>query len=264
MSVIDLSGKRIVITGASSGIGRAAATIMALSGARVFLVARSEDALKVAVSGIKSKGGEAHWHKADVAKFDETKAYVAAAREALGGIDGLFANAGTSGPVAPIQDYPLDGFEEVLSTNLRSALYAMQLVLPEMIARRSGSIALTGSIASERGLPMTAGYNISKHAVLGLVRSAASEVARHNVRVNCIVPGLIRTPMLEGLAASLGGGDVEKGLKALAKIPSQGRIGTPEEVGAVAAFLMTDAAAYVNGQSWAVDGGMLGAIGNGG
>lgn len=264
MSLIDLSGKRIVITGASSGIGRAAAMIMAASGARVFLVARSDGALKDAVSEIKAKGGEAYWRKADVAKLDDTKTYIAAAREMLGEIDGLFANAGTSGPVAPMQDYPLDGLEEVLSTNLRSAFYAMQLVLPEMIARRSGSIALTGSIASERGLPMTAGYNISKHAVLGLARSAASEVARHNVRVNCIVPGLIRTPMLEGLAASLAGGDVEEGLKVLAKIPSQGRIGAPEEVGAVAAFLMSDAAAYVNGQSWAVDGGMLGVIGNGG
>lgn len=263
MSVIDLSGKRIIITGASSGIGRAAAKIMAASGARVFLVARSEGALEEAAQEIKAKGGEAHWRKADVAKLDGTNAYVSAAREALGGIDGLFANAGTSGPVAPVADYPLDGLEEVLSTNLRSAFHAMQLVLPEMIARRSGSIALTGSIASERGLPMTAGYNISKHAVLGLARSAASEVARHNVRVNCIVPGLIRTPMLEGIAASFAGGDVEEGLKALAKIPSQGRIGTPEEVGAVAAFLMSDAAAYVNGQSWAVDGGMLGTIGHG-
>ncbi len=264
MSVIDLSGKRIIVTGASSGIGRAAAKIMTASDARVLLVARSEGALKEAVSEIAEKGGKAAYFKADVSSLAGTKAYVAKAQSLWGGIDGLIANAGTSGPVAPVQDYPLDGFEEVLSTNLRSALYAMQLVLPEMIARGSGSIALTGSIASERGLPMTAGYNISKHAVLGLVRSAASEVARHNVRVNCIVPGLIRTPMLEGLAASLAGGDIEEGLKALAKIPAQGRIGTPEEVGAVAAFLMSDAAAYVNGQSWAVDGGMLGTIGNGG
>jgi NAD(P)-dependent dehydrogenase (short-subunit alcohol dehydrogenase family) len=257
--MIDLDGKRIIVTGASSGIGRAAAAQMAASGARVLLVARRDTELKKAVEEIRAAKGEAESCVADVSSQSETRSYVEKAHALWGGVDGVFANAGVGGQFAPVTDYSEQVLDEVIAVNVKSAFFALQAVLPEMIARRAGSIVVTGSLASERGLAGNIGYLISKHAVLGLVRGTAAEVARHNVRVNCIVPGVIRTPMLTGLP----GADTAEGLARLGRLAPQGRVGEASEVGAVAAFLMSDAACYVNGQSWGVDGGTLGTLNSG-
>lgn len=263
MTDISLEGKRIIVTGASSGIGRAAAAIMGSRGARILLAARGESALEDVASEVSKAGGEGVAFRADMGALEDIEALVAKAKALWGGVDGVFANAGMGGPVAPLSDYALEDYENVMNVNARSIFWLIRLVLPGMVEQRSGSIVATGSIASERGLPMTPAYNMSKHAVLGLVRSAASEVARHNVRVNCLIPGLIHTRMLEDIAGDLSGGDVEKGLQGLSGMPPQRRVGSPGEVGEVAAFLLSDAAAYVNGQAWAVDGGMLGVYGAG-
>ena len=264
MSEITLAGKRIIVTGASTGIGAAAAEIMGSLGAKVLVAARREDKLKKVADAITKAGGEGHYLAADMAREDDVRALVDKAEELWGGVDGVFANAGMGGPAAPIAEYSLAAYDEVMNVNVRSMLVLIQRVMPGMLKQGSGSIVCTGSIASERGLPMTPAYNISKHAVLGLVRSVSSEVSRHNIRVNCLIPGLIRTPMLEGLAENIAGGDVELALKKLTPMVPQGRIGTPAEAGWLAAFLLTDAARYVNGQAWAADGGMLGTMSNGG
>jgi NAD(P)-dependent dehydrogenase (short-subunit alcohol dehydrogenase family) len=244
--VSDFAGRHIVVTGASSGIGRATAILLAARGAKVSLVARRAGAL-AAVR--EMAGGETFAAPADVSDRAALLGAIDAAEAALGPIDGLFANAGTGGTFAAFTDYDDTVFEDVLRTNLLSPFWAMKRVLPGMIERCRGAILVTGSLASERGMAHNPGYVASKHGVLGLARAAALEVAPHGVRVNCVVPGFVETEMLANIP------DQARATMA-ARLP-QGRTGTAEEVAEVATFLLSDAAAHVTGQSWAVDGGIL-------
>lgn len=245
---MDFTNRHIVVTGASTGIGRATAVLLARRGATVTLMARSRATLDEAVA---EAGNGA---RAAIVDVSDKAALLAAldAAEAHAPIDGLFANAGTGGKFAPFTDYPDDVFDAVLRTNLMGPFWAMQRVLPGMIARGRGSIVVTGSLSSERGMAMNPAYVASKHAVLGLARAAALEVAPHGVRVNCLIPGFIDTPMMaeipEAARQQLGG-----------RIP-QGRMGRPEETAELAAFLLSDAASHVTAQSWAADGGVLGTL----
>lgn len=249
------ANRHVIVTGASSGIGLATARMLAQRGARVTLLARSASRLAAAIDAITDAGGIAACDAVDVADRAGLLAALDAAEARFGTIDGLFANAGTGGSFAPLTEYDDDLFEAVLRTNLSSVFWAIKRVLPGMIAKRHGSIVVTGSLASERGMPDNAAYVASKHAVLGLARAAAVEAAPHNVRVNCILPGLIETPMLmqldpdapaEAIRAALGNG-----------VP-MGRIGTAEELAELACFLLSDAASHITAQSIAVDGGILG------
>lgn len=248
-NVTDLAGKHIVITGASTGIGRATATICAGAGARVTLIARRADLLEQAAGDL---GGQTAFAAADVADKGALWLALDHAVAANGAIDGLFLNAGIGGMFAPVEDYTDDMFDAVMAVNLKGVFWAIQRVLPAMKQRGRGAILVTGSLASERGLPMNAGYVASKHAVLGLSRAVANEAAEFGVRCNCIVPGLIETPMLDGLPP--------EAASQMAKAVPQGRTGQPEELAKVAAFLLSDAASHVTAQSWAVDGGMLGTM----
>jgi NAD(P)-dependent dehydrogenase (short-subunit alcohol dehydrogenase family) len=258
---IDLSNRTIVVTGASSGIGRASALLMGRMGARLFLVARDQRALDEVAAAIRADGGTAEAYAADVGIKAELLAAIDRAEARFGTIDGFFANAGAGGPKTPLVDYDDDAFDWMLTINLKSIFWAMKRLLPAMIERRAGAILVTGSLGSERGFPMTCGYNSAKHGLLGLVRSAAAEVARHNVRINAILPGLVETRMLDEIAGEIGGGDAAAGAKALGTMVPMGRLGHADELGQVAAFLLSDAASYVNGQAWAVDGGILHTLG---
>jgi NAD(P)-dependent dehydrogenase (short-subunit alcohol dehydrogenase family) len=245
----DFTGRHVAITGASTGIGRATASRLSAAGAAVTLIARRAELLERAVSEL---GGRAAWAVADVADKGQLLAALDAAVAANGPIDGLFLNAGIGGTFAPIEDYPDDVFDSVMAVNLKGAYWAIQHVLPVMKARRAGSILVTGSLASERGMPMNAAYVASKHAVLGLSRAVANEAAEFGVRCNCVIPGLIETPMLDGLPP--------EAVEQLARSVPQGRTVTAAELAEVATFLLSDAASHVTGQAWAVDGGMLGTM----
>ena len=249
---MTFTNQHIIVTGASTGMGRATAELLGKRGAKVFLIARRQAILDEAVAAIRGAGGTADAYAADVSDKAALLAAIDAAEATYGPIDALFSNAGIGGEFAPFTAYSDEMFETVLRINLYAGFWAMKRVLPGMIERRKGSVLVTGSLASERGMAFNPGYVASKHGILGLSRAAALEAAPHGVRVNCIIPGFIDTPLLENIdhaAAEM--------LKAM--VP-QGRIGTSDELAEVAAFLLSDAASHVTGQSWAVDGGVLGTL----
>lgn len=247
--MIDFTDRHIVITGASSGIGEATAEQVAALGARVTLLARRGDRLQALAARL---GGGAGWHAVDVAEGDALSAALDAAVARGGPIDGLFLNAGTGGTFAPVEAYPQEDFARVLAVNLVAPFRAVAHVLPAMKARRRGVILMTGSLASERGMANNAAYVASKHGVLGLARAVALEAAPFGVRCNCVVPGFIATEMFAALPA--------EAVRQLAHKVPQGRTGSAQELAAVAAFLLSDAASHVTGQSIAVDGGILGTL----
>jgi NAD(P)-dependent dehydrogenase (short-subunit alcohol dehydrogenase family) len=243
---VDFSGQHIAVTGASSGIGLVTAQLLAKRGATLTLIARRADKLEEAKQAI---GGRTAWAAADVGDKDQLDGALDAAVQQNGPIHGLFANAGLTGGFTPAVAFDPAVFEETVRVNLTSVFWAIQKVLPSMIEGKKGAILVTGSMASKRGMAMNPAYVASKHGVLGLTRAIAVEMAPHNVRANCIIPGFIRTEALDRIPAEQQG-------KIEQRIP-QRRMGGPEELAEVAAFLLSDAASHVTGQDWAVDGGVL-------
>ncbi|AKH42959.1 NAD(P)-dependent dehydrogenase (short-subunit alcohol dehydrogenase family) [Altererythrobacter atlanticus] len=246
---MDFNGKHIVVTGASSGIGLVSAQMFAARGARVSMLARRRNVLDEAVSGI---GANAVGFATDVGDKAQLEQALDDAAAHFGPIEGLFANAGLTGGFTPAVSFDPDVFEETIRVNLTSVFWAIQKVLPAMIEAKKGAILVTGSMGSKRGMAMNPAYVASKHGVLGLARAIAVEMAPHNIRCNCIIPGFIRTEALDRIPPEQQG-------KIEARIP-QRRMGTSEELAEVAAFLLSDAASHVTGQDWAVDGGVLESI----
>jgi len=246
---LNFNGQHIVVTGASSGIGLVTAKLLAERGAKLTLIARRADRLEEIAGEL---GGNTKWAAADVGDKAQLEAALDSAVEQNGPIHGLFANAGLTGGFTPAVSFPADVFEETIRVNLTSVFWAIQKVLPGMIEAGRGVILVTGSMGSKRGMAMNPAYVASKHGVLGLTRAIAVEMAPHNIRANCIIPGFIRTEALDRIPAEQQG-------KIDARIPMR-RMGSPEELAEVAAFLLSDAASHVTGQDWAVDGGVLESI----
>ena len=253
----EFGGSHVFVTGASTGIGLATSRLLGRRGARVFMVARSSARLKEAADAIIAEGGAADFASADVSERSALREAFAKAERRFGPVEALFANAGSGGTFAPLADYSDDTFEAVLRTNLISVFWSIKHVLPGMIDRKRGSVLVTGSLASERGMPNNVGYVVSKHGLLGLARAAAVEAAPHNVRVNCLIPGLIETPMLMQLDPH---GSPEAIRALLGKAVPMGRIGTADEVAELACFLLSDRSSHVTAQAIAADGGMLGTL----
>jgi NAD(P)-dependent dehydrogenase (short-subunit alcohol dehydrogenase family) len=252
--VPKFTGRVVVVTGGAGDIGRAAATAFAAGGASVVLVDRDENRLEQARAAI---GGEKLAVVADVSMEADVRRYVDSAVEWRGRIDVLFNNAGVEGRNAPLAECPAELFDDVIAVNVRGIFLGLRHVLPVMLAAGRGAIVNTASTASFVAHPARGPYSASKHAVLGLTKAAAAEVAAQGVRVNAVCPGAVDTRMSRAIAADV---DRERPDEAFArvvpKIPA-GRYATPEGIAAVVCFLASDAASYVNGAAWLVDGGFL-------
>src|SRR3712207_1296616 len=251
MNLFDLSGKVAIVTGSSRGIGRAIAEALAEHGAKVVISSRKADACDEAARGINEKHGDgrAIVVPANISSKEALQQLVDETRRQLGRIDVLVCNAASNpyyGPMGGISD---DQFRKILENNVIANHWLIQMVAPEMIERREGSIIIVSSIGGLKGSPVIGAYNISKAADFQLARNLAQEFGPHQVRVNCIAPGLIRTDFARALWEKP---DMLR--TATAHTPMQ-RIGEPEEIAGAAVYLASRAATDVTGQAIVVDGG---------
>src|ERR1700691_3693474 len=256
----SMKGKVAVITGGAGMIGHAAAMSLAAAGADLMLVDINAAGLAARRGANEALRGCVQTHVADVSSSSDVAAYVASALQAFGHIDAFFNNAGIEGKLGPTHEYDEAEFDKIIAVNLKGIFLGLRHVLPVMLRQGQGAVVNTGSIASERGLAGACAYNASKHAVIGLTRTAASEVRARGARVNAVMPGVIDNPLLEAMLRMMFAGDVAAGKRALGKVATLDRIGSPAEVGEVVRFLLSDAASFVNGAAWAVDGGALSTI----
>jgi NAD(P)-dependent dehydrogenase (short-subunit alcohol dehydrogenase family) len=253
-----LQDKVAIITGGAGGIGRAAARLFVAEGARVLLVDLDEGALEEAVAEV---GGNSVSHFAgDVTRLEDNEAMVACAEERYGGVDVLLANAGVVGDVTPILNYDPEHFDRVIDINVKGPFLGIKAVVPALTRRGGGSIVITSSVAGLRGSPGLSAYVTSKHAVIGLMRSAAKELAAQNIRVNTVNPSPVETDMMRHIENGIVGGASEEAAQAVktqmaAQIPMQ-RYAEADDIARVMLFLASDDSGWMTGSVNVADGGM--------
>jgi NAD(P)-dependent dehydrogenase (short-subunit alcohol dehydrogenase family) len=240
-------GKTAFITGAASGIGRATAVAFAAEGARVVVTDRVEAALQETAEYVKESGGEVLAIACDVSKPEEIEAAVAQAVNTFGRIDCAFNNAGVENKATPLHEIELEEWDRILSINLRGTFVCMKHEIAQMVRQDGGVVVNTSSGAGIRGVAGGASYAASKHAMIGMTKSAALDYAKQNIRVNCVLPGNIATPMMDRFT----GGDIQKAID----LEPVGRLGKPEEIAEAVLWMCSDLGGFVTGASIVVDGG---------
>lgn len=252
---MKMEDKIALVTGGGNGIGQATCLAFAREGAKVMVVDIDVAAGEKTVYAIRAVGGEAQFFQADVSQSKQVQAYVERTLSAFGRIDAFFNNAGIEGKVSPLAEYDEDNWDRVMSINLKGTFLGLRYVLPVMIARKKGTIVNTASVAGTVGAPNMAAYSASKHAIIGLTKTAAGEVGRQGVRVNAVCPGPINTRMIHSLEQMINPAEPTAVAKGNMARNPMGRYGEPEEVARVVVFLASDESDYVNGAAWLIDGG---------
>ena len=242
--------KVAIVTGAGSGIGKAISLLYAAEGAKIVVSDIDEKGGNETVSEIKTKGGEAFFVKADTSKPEDNKNVADQAVKQFGGLHIAVNNAGIGGPLMPTGEYPIDGWDKVISINLSGVFYGLRYQIPAMLSGGGGSIVNVASILGKVGTKNSPAYVAAKHGIIGLTEAAALEYADKKIRINAIGPGYIMTPLIE---KSLD----EAAIKALVGLHPIGRLGTAEEVAELALWLNSDKASFVTGAYYNVDGGYL-------
>ena len=249
MELFDLSGKVAIVTGSSRGIGKSIAIQLARCGAKVVISSRKLDACKQVVSEIKAMGHEAIAIGANISRREEVEALVAGTRESFGPVDILVCNAASNPYYGPTTGLSDEVFAKVMHNNVLSSIWLCNLVQPDMAAKRDGAIVLVSSVGGLHGSSVIGAYNISKAADMQLARNLAVEWGPHNIRVNCIAPGVVRTDFARAIHE-----DPEVRSMVERDLPLR-RIGEPDDIGGIAVLLASRAGAYITGQAIVADGG---------
>ena len=250
------AGKVAVITGAAQGIGRETAIRFAREGARVALVDLPGSPLDVTAEAVRAAGSEALILEADVTQAAQVADYAQAVEREFGGAHCFFNNAGILGPVTrSLLDYPEDAFDRVIAVNVKGVWLGMRAMAPLITRSGGGAIVNTASVAGLGGTPSIFAYGASKHAVVGMTKSAALSLGRDGVRVNAVCPAPIDTAMADQLTGSEDPATIAERKERFAQANVLGRIGEPEDVAALVAFLCSDDAAFITGGIYPVDGG---------
>ena len=248
-----LEGKVAIITGGAGGIGRATAKQFLIEGAEVLLFDFNEENIIETYEQLESNN--LSYFVGDVTRFEDNLQAVEIAKEKYGGLDIFVANAGIEGDIKTIEEYDIDRFDQVIAVNVRGPFLGLKAAIPAMDSRGGGSFIITSSIAGLSGTPQLGPYATSKHAVIGLMKSAAKECAQKNIRVNSINPSPVETRMMRSIEEGLmpGGAEEAKGMMA-SNIPL-GRYGEPEDVAKLMLFLASDDSSFITGSVYAIDGG---------